>query len=170
MIDYGGFIDKQVDEIGDSIYMEISRWNSDNYEKWPLYYDGIHYDKWQSGQVFHFVDTYSSGLNEDSSTVIGYLCEHIEARANWLANEWDCQVTIRERNVEPPVIDDSTESKPSDEVPPDNVEPPSIDELPSNDPPNDQPEAEPQKLSFFDFIIALLKAIFDAIKKLFGFE
>lgn len=176
MIDYGGFIEKQVDEIGDSIYMEISRWNSDNYEKWPLYYDGIHYDKWQSGQVFHFVDTYSSGLNEDSSTVIGYLCEHIEARANWLAKEWDCQVTIRERNVEPPVIDDSTESKPSDEVPPDNVEPPSteeppsIDELPSNDPPNDQPEVEPQKLSFFDFIIALLKAIFDAIKKLFGFE
>jgi hypothetical protein len=164
IIDYGGFVDKKVSEIGDSIYMEISRWNSDNYEKWPLYYDGIHYDKWQSSQVFNFVDTYSKGTNEDSSTVIGYLCEHIEARANWLANEWDCQVAIRQRNTTPPVIDDGTSNQPSDDMTPGWQEPPVIDELPSNE------TAEAPKIGFLDLILALLKAIFDAIKELFGIK
>ena len=97
MIDKGGFIDKEIQKIGTSIYMEQKVWGSNDYSKWPLYYSGIHYDKWQSMQVFNFVSVYSQGNNEDASTVIGYLCEHLEARTNWLAAEWGCDVTIRER-------------------------------------------------------------------------
>ncbi|MBQ8546503.1 MAG: CotH kinase family protein [Clostridia bacterium] len=108
MIDAGGFIDKEIAKIGDSIYMEQHRWGSNDYSKWPVYYDGTHYDKWQSSPVFNFIDTYSQGNNEDSSTVIGYLCEHIEARTNWLATEWACDVAIRERKIVP---DDSTDTE-----------------------------------------------------------
>lgn len=101
MIDAGGYISQQVADIGQSIFMERTRWNSNNYSKWPLYYDGTHYDRWQSSQVFNFVSGYYSyGLDKDSTTVIGYLCEHIEARLNWLAAEWGCDVTLRERCFE----------------------------------------------------------------------
>lgn len=101
MIDAGGFVYQQVEDIGQSIYMERARWHSDNYSKWPLYYDGTHYDRWQSAPVFNFIDGYYSyNLDKDSSTVIGYLCEHIEARLNWLAQEWDCDVELRERCFE----------------------------------------------------------------------
>ena len=99
MIDVGGFIYQQVEEIGSSIHWERARWNSDNYSKWPLYYDGTHYDRWQSAPVFNFIDgEYSDGLDMDNSTVIGYLCEHIEDRLNWLATEWGCDVKLRERS------------------------------------------------------------------------
>lgn len=119
MIDYGGYIQKEVISIGDSIYMEQNRWNTNNYEKWPLYYDGTHYDKWQSAPVFNFCSIYSQGNNEDDTTVIGYLCEHIEARANWLAHEWKCDVTLRERITVPPVKpDDDSDTE---------VTPPSVD-------------------------------------------
>ena len=101
MIDIGGYVYELVEEIGQSIYMERDTWHSNNYSKWPVYYDGTHYDRWQSAPVFNFVDGYYTyGLNEDDSTVIGYLCEHIEARANWLATAWDCGVTLRERSFE----------------------------------------------------------------------
>ena len=104
MIDVGGFVYQQVEEIGQSIYMERSRWNSNNYSKWPLYYSGVHYDRWQSSQVFNFVDgNYSYDLDKDNSTVIGYLCEHIEARLNWLAADWNCDVELRERSFVPKV-------------------------------------------------------------------
>ena len=103
MIDSGGFIDDEIEFIGDSIYMEIHRWGSNNYDTWPLYYDGIHYDRWQSSQVFNFKSVYSSGANADDSTVIGYLLEHMEKRANWLAEKWECDVILRQRvRVEPP--------------------------------------------------------------------
>ena len=164
MIDAGGFIDRQVDDIGDSIYMEISRWNSDNYEKWPLYYDGTHYDRWQSAPVFNFVDTYSKGANEDSSTVIGYLCEHIELRANWLVNEWGCDVTLRERNTTPPVEneEENIENLPSVDMMPDWQEPPPIQELPF-----ENAQTSPQKQGFIEWLIALIKSIIDAIISLF---
>lgn len=113
MIDKGGFVDKQVEELGDSIYMEQKRWGSNDYSKWPLYYDGTHYDKWQSSQVFNFASVYSQGNNEDESTVIGYLCEHIENRTNWLATEWNCDVTLRQRSFTVPVIPEPT---PDDET------------------------------------------------------
>ena len=102
MIDMGGYIYQQVEDLGQSIHMERSRWHSDNYSKWPLYYDGIHYDRWQSqAPIFNFVDGYYSyELDKDDSTVIGYLCEHIEARLNWLATAWGCNVTLRERCFE----------------------------------------------------------------------
>ena len=101
MIDLGGYVYQQVEDIGQSIYMERSRWNSNNYSKWPLYYDGTHYDRWQSAPVFNFISGYYSyGLDKDDTTVIGYLCEHIEARLNWLAVEWGCDVTLRERCFE----------------------------------------------------------------------
>ena len=118
MIDRGGYIDGQVLDIGDSIYMEQRRWGSNNYETWPLYYDGTHYDRWQSAPVFNFLEVYSSGLNEDSTSVIGYLCEHIEARANWLANEWCAEVTLRERSFvlpEPPQDEPNEGEDPSTE-------------------------------------------------------
>ena len=126
MIDCGGFIDQEVAIIGDSIYMEQYRYGSNDYEKWPLYYDGTHYDKWQSSQVFNFCSIYSQGNNEDDTTVIGYLCEHIENRTNWLANEWDCDVVIRERQLtkpiepEPPIEPDEPDTP---EVPDTPVEP-----------------------------------------------
>jgi len=101
MIDAGGYIYEQVKDIGQSIFMERARWSSGNYSKWPVYYDGTHYDRWQSAPVFNFVKGYYSyGLDKDDSTVIGYLCEHIEARLNWLADEWGCDVTLRERCFE----------------------------------------------------------------------
>lgn len=101
MIDVGGFIYEQVEDIGQSIFMERSRWSSNNYSKWPVYYDGTHYDRWQSAPVFNFVSGYYSyNLDKDDSTVIGYLCEHIEARLNWLAIEWGCNVIPRERCFE----------------------------------------------------------------------
>ena len=37
----------------------------------------------------------------DNTTVIGYLCEHIEARTNWFARELGCDVEFRERRTEP---------------------------------------------------------------------
>lgn len=102
MIDVGGFVYQQVEFIGQSIFMERARWSSDNYSKWPVYYDGTHYDKWQSqAPIFNFVKGYYSyDLDKDESTVIGYLCEHLEARLNWLATEWGCDVTLRERCFE----------------------------------------------------------------------
>ena len=102
MIDAGGYVYEQVEDIGQSIFMERSRWHSDNYSKWPVYYDGTHYDRWQSqAPIFNFVNGYYSyDLDKDDSTVIGYLCEHIEARLNWLATEWSCDVTLRERCFE----------------------------------------------------------------------
>lgn len=99
MIDKDGFLENEVDFIGDSIHMEIKRWGSNNYDKWPLYYDGTHYDRWQSAPVFNFKAVYSNGINADDTTVIGYLCEHIEARANWLARDWGCDVSLRQRVV-----------------------------------------------------------------------
>ncbi len=114
MIDKDGFIDKEVEKIGSSIYMEQKLWGTNSYSRWPLYYDGTHYDKWQNMQVFNFVSVYSQGNNENSSTVIGYLCEHIEARANWLASEWGCDVTLRERDFtakEPIDTDNNTDTE-----------------------------------------------------------
>lgn len=100
MIDAGGYVSQLVEEIGQSIFMERARWHSDNYSKWPVYYDGTHYDRWQSqAPIFNFVDGYySKGYDEDETTVIGYLCEHIEARANWLATDWECNVQLRQRS------------------------------------------------------------------------
>ena len=117
MIDYGGYIDSEVSLIGDSIYMEQKVYNTNNYEKWPLYYDGTHYDKWQSSQVFNFIKIYSQGNNADESTVIGYLCEHIEKRANWLVGAWGAEVTIRQRRTEPlpePPLDEILPDEPVD--------------------------------------------------------
>ena len=163
MIDSGGYVDLQVEEIGDSIYMEQKRWGSNNYEKWPLYYDGTHYDKWQSSQVFNFVSVYSKGLNEDDSTVIGYLCEHIEARANWLACEWGINVELRERSFVLPEIPDSGEGEepptsgeappitdggePTPDLTPDFEEPPAIDEAPS------------EKSTFIEWLLSIIVSI-----------
>ena len=97
MISAGGYVESLVKELGASVLMERNRWKSDNYTYWPTYYDGTHYDKWQSSQVFNFVEEYSNGIDGNSTTVIGYLCEHMENRANYLATEWGCDVTLRER-------------------------------------------------------------------------
>ena len=102
MLDAGGFIDKQLDQIGTSVNMERMRWKSYDYSCWPTYFDGTHYDRWQSAPVFNFVEVYSDGVNNTNQTVIGYLCNHIEKRANWLAEEWDCQVTVRQRVLNDP--------------------------------------------------------------------
>ena len=118
MIEPQGYISELVSEIGQSIHLERSRWNSNNYAKWPMYYFGVHYDAWQSSQVFNFVGgKYSYDLDRDDSTVIGYLCEHIEDRANWLAVAWNCDIELRERCFEidepinpGPIPDDTTNS------------------------------------------------------------
>lgn len=88
-----GFISQLVEDIGSSIVMDIKRWDRDDYSKWPMYSDyvfpGVHADKWQSGQVFQFIDgKYSDGVDDDTSTVIGYLNDFIVRRANWLRSEW----------------------------------------------------------------------------------
>lgn len=138
MIDVGGFIYQQVEELGSSIHMERARWKSNDYSNWPLYFDGIHYDRWQSSPVFNFVGgDYSANLDKDSNTVIGYLCEHIEKRANWLANDWGCDVTIRERSFEIkeplPNPDDTPSSTPDD------TQDSTVDSLP-NDTPSSVPD------------------------------
>lgn len=86
----GGYISQLVDEIGTSIAMERARWKSDDYEFWPMYFGGeIHYDRWQSSQVFQFIDgAYSNGIDGDETTVIGYLNTHIVNRSNWLLSQW----------------------------------------------------------------------------------
>ena len=89
----GGFISQLVDDIGTSIVMDIERWDRDDYSKWPMYSDyvfpGVHADTWQSGQVFQFIDgAYSNGVDNDETTVIGYLNTYIIRRANWLRSEW----------------------------------------------------------------------------------
>ncbi|MBO5312582.1 MAG: CotH kinase family protein [Clostridia bacterium] len=121
MIDKGGYIYELVEEIGHSVHMERMRWHSDDYSKWPTYFDGTHYDRWQSSPVFNFIEgAYSSDLDRDSTTVIGYLCEHIEARLNWLAEEWGCNVTLRERSFEdkkPEPNPDDTPSSTPDSIP-----------------------------------------------------
>ena len=148
MIDGGGFIDNEVQLIGDSIYMEQKIYNTNNYSKWPLYYDGTHYDRWQSSQVFNFCGVYSQGNNKDSSTVIGYLCEHIEGRANWLAREWGCDVTIRERQL-------------SNEIAPT----PPTQEPPTNT--DNEAEQTPKQRTILQKIFYF---IIDLIKKLFSKE
>ncbi len=107
MLDAGGFIDMQLKELEGSYQMERLRWSSYDYSRWPTYYDGTHYDRWQSSPVFNFVEKYTDGVNNTNETVIGYLCNHIEARANWLAKEWDCQVTVRERVLNDPITPDA---------------------------------------------------------------
>ena len=171
MIDSGGYVDSQVKEIGDSIYLEQKRWGSDNYDTWPLYYDGIHYDKWQSSQVFNFVSVYSKGLNEDESTVIGYLCEHIEARANWLANEWDIDVSLRERSLkEPEIPNDGPTNPDNDQTTPDSgettPEPPTgggTEATPDMTPDFEEPpaidQAAAEKKGFFEWILSIILAI-----------
>ncbi len=93
MTEKDGYISQLVEEIGTSIVMERARWNSDDYEFWPMYgdyvYKDIHYDKWQSSQTFQFIDgEYSNGVDNDETTVIGYLNTHIVNRSTWLLKEW----------------------------------------------------------------------------------
>lgn len=88
-----GFIAQVVEDIGSSIVMDIKRWNRDDYSKWPMYSDyvfkDVHADTWQSGQVFQFINgQYSNGVDNDETTVIGYLNTYIIRRANWLKSEW----------------------------------------------------------------------------------
>ncbi len=89
----GGYVSQLVDDIGSSIVMDIERWDRDDYSQWPMYSDyvfpGVHADTWQNGQVFQFIDgEYSNGIDNDESTVIGYLNTYIVKRANWLKSEW----------------------------------------------------------------------------------
>lgn len=117
MVDRGGYIDSLVDELGMSVYMERATWHSDIYAKWPLYSSGVHYDTWQSSQTFKFIKEYSDGVDADISTVIGYLCQCMTDRAEWLASAWNCDVERRERvlYVDPPISDtDDTSSNNSD--------------------------------------------------------
>ncbi len=101
----GGFISEQVKEIGSSIVMERARWNSDDYSKWPMYGDyvfkDVHYDTWQSSQTFQFINgSYSNGVDNDETTVIGYLKSHLINRANWLNSiAW-----VRDDSVNAPTI------------------------------------------------------------------
>ena len=93
MTEKDGYISQLVEEIGTSIVMERARWNSDDYEFWPMYgdyvYKDIHYDKWQSSQTFQFINgEYSNGVDNDETTVIGYLNTHIVNRSTWLLKEW----------------------------------------------------------------------------------
>ena len=180
MIDKGGFIDKETQKLGDSIYMEQKRWGTNDYSKWPLYYDGTHYDRWQSAPVFNFLSVYSQGNNEDATTVVGYLCEHIEARINWLAKEWGANVVLRERSFqEPPISEPSVPEipenqpsepddeigkdtdeghKPEDDMTPDFEEGPSIPEKPEK---NDQPKKK-------GFFARLFLAIGNFFRRIFG--
>ncbi len=124
MIDKGGFVENQVKMIGDSIYMERVRWGSDSYETWPLYSNGVHYDKWQDPSqvpIFNFVERYSDGIDKNERTVIGYLCEHMEKRLNFLAKEWDAKVSIRQRVLNEIDYDDLDSSQGSDLGSDDNI-------------------------------------------------
>ncbi|MBR2024304.1 MAG: CotH kinase family protein, partial [Clostridia bacterium] len=93
LTEQGGFVSQIVNDIGSSIVMDIERWDRDDYSKWPMYSDyvfkDVHADTWQSGQVFQFINgQYSNGVDDDETTVIGYLNTYIVKRANWLRSEW----------------------------------------------------------------------------------
>ena len=91
MCESGGYIDSLVQELGSSITMEQSRWQSNQYKYWPMYseyiYPGVHYDDWQSSQTFQFFETYSDGTDDDATTTIGYLKNHLYERVKWLNDE-----------------------------------------------------------------------------------
>lgn len=108
MVDRGGYIDELVSELGTSVAMERARWHSDDYSKWPFYSWGVHYDTYAKEKpVFKYIKDYSDGVDEDDTTVIGYLINCMTKRADWLASAWNCNVEKRERilYVQPPLPD-----------------------------------------------------------------
>lgn len=121
MVDRGGYIDELVSELGTSVAMERARWHSDNYSKWPLYderFNYHHYEWSPNTQTFQFIEEYSDGVDEDETTVIGYLINCMTERAEWLASAWNCNVERRERIVyaDPPIIDTDTSSDTIDDT------------------------------------------------------
>ena len=123
MVDRGGYIDELVSELGTSVAMERARWHSDNYSKWPLYderFNYHHYEWSPNTQTFQFIKEYSDGVDEDETTVIGYLINCMTDRAEWLATEWNCNVEKRERVlvIQPPQPDTDDPTPDTDDPPP----------------------------------------------------
>ena len=114
MVDAGGFIDKQIAEIGSSVAMDRIRNHLNTKDLWPIntYKDfkGTHYEAntsmihWfnrpqisESEWAFPTYVVYSDGLDTDATTVIGNIRTHMVARADWLALQWNCDVDMRDR-------------------------------------------------------------------------
>jgi len=114
MVDVGGFLDQKIKELGSSVAMDRLRNHVANKNLWPIhtYKDAVpdHLfassanKQWfnqnsiaESQWAFRVFKIYSNGLDNDSSTVIGNLRTHISARANWLADYFNCDVTKRTR-------------------------------------------------------------------------
>ena len=136
MLDAGGFIDDQIAILGTSVIMERARWNSADSTQWPLYYDGIHYDRWSGGiTTFHSVPIYTDIINYTSNTTIGYLANCLEARTNWLVDQWDCDVEKRERVLNTIVDPDEPiePDEPNEPIEPDEPIVPDEPENPSDD-------------------------------------
>jgi len=120
MASQGGYIDQLVDELGSSIVMEQSRWQSNDYTFWPMYsdyvYSGVHYDQWQSSQTFQFFDTYSNGVDNDNSTTIGHLKTWVSGRASWLHDEWSSQLSTSKPGISQDGFIDNTLKPPMIEL------------------------------------------------------
>ena len=114
MIDAGGFLDKEVEKIGSSVAMDRIRNHLNTKDLWPLNtlknFTGKHYEAktsmihWfnrpqisESEWAFPTYVVYTDGVDADNTTVIGNIRTHIEERANWLALQWSCGVTLRTR-------------------------------------------------------------------------
>jgi len=114
MIDAGGFLDQQIEEIGSSVAMDRIRNHLNTKNLWPLNtytnFTGKHYDAntsmihWfnrpqipESEWAFPTYLLYSDGLNVDTTTVIGNLRTHMSARADWLAHQFGSDVEFRTR-------------------------------------------------------------------------
>ena len=113
MVDVGGFLDQKIDELGSSVAMDRKRNHIANKNLWPIHtytsapdhlYASSSNKQWfnrnsisESEWAFRVFKVYSNGLDNDSTTVIGNLRTHISARADWLADYFDCDVTKRTR-------------------------------------------------------------------------
>ncbi len=190
MLDYGGFITQQLEDLGNSPHMDRLRWSSYDDSQWPLYADGsMHYWERYGDDNFHAFRYYKDGLNNTTDTAMGFLCVTMQERAEYLATVWGCEMPRRTRVLitdvpiepdepnepnEPAQGSSSTESTSTingssseqqssstqGSTPP--IDTGESSSSSSSDPPPD--DSEEEELNFFERII---KAIADFFKRLF---
>ncbi len=115
MLDAGGFIDDQIAEIGFSAEIDRIRWNQADNTQWPLYEDGSLHWFQHTANAFPTYSLYSGHVNNTNDTAIGYLCKTLATRTEYLATEWGCNVTPRQRTLNtplPPIVEEPRPNTP----------------------------------------------------------
>ncbi len=114
MLDKGGFIDQQLSLLGCSPAMDRARWDSADPSAWPKYYDGSLHWFQQNGNAFPTYPVYTDYINATKLTAVGYLCNALAVRTNYLVSEWGCDVEKRTRvlNISPAPLDETVTDAP----------------------------------------------------------